>query len=62
VSYLGYENKKIIVKSEKNSASIVYDVKLKNEEVVMLGEVATNNVYKSKRTLFQKIKSYFTND
>ena len=31
-------------------------------KLLMLGEVATDKVYKSKRTLFQKIKSLFTNE
>ena len=62
VSFIGYNNKEIQVKSKNESITISYDVKLDNCQMFMMGEVATNNVYKSKRTLFQKIKSLFTND
>lgn len=62
VSLLGYNDKEIIVKSKNESITMSYDVKLDNCQFVMVGEVATNKVYKSKRTIFQKIKSLFTND
>ena len=62
VSYIGYNDQKIIVKSKNESITMIYDVKLDNCQRIMMGEVKTNKVYKSKRTVFQKIKSLFTND
>lgn len=62
VSLLGYNDKQIVVKSKNETIIMSYDVKLDSCQMVMLGEVATNKVYKSKRTLFQKIKSLFTNE
>lgn len=62
VSAIGYKDKEIKVASQNQSQTITYDVKLENYQIVMLGAVATNKIYKSKRTLFQKIKSLFTNE
>ncbi|MEC4005178.1 carboxypeptidase-like regulatory domain-containing protein [Flavobacterium sp. SUN052] len=62
VTFVGYENKQIIVKNENESITMIYDVKLDNCQRIMMGAVATNKVYKSKKTVFQKIKSLFTND
>ena len=62
VNFIGLKDQEIIVKSKNESITMSYDVKLENCQVHMLGEVATDKVYKSKRTLFQKIKSLFTNE
>ena len=62
VSFIGYNNKEIIIKAKNESITLQCDVKLDNCQRIMMGEVATDKVYKSKRTLFQKIKSLFTND
>ncbi len=62
VSFIGYKDQEIIVKSKNESLIMTYDIKLDSCEMIMLGEVATDKVYKSKRTLFQKIKSLFTNE
>ena len=62
VNFIGYNNQEMIVKNKNESITISYDVKLDYCQRIMLGEVATNKFYKSKRTLFQKIKSLFTND
>ncbi|RAR73898.1 carboxypeptidase-like regulatory domain-containing protein [Flavobacterium aciduliphilum] len=62
VSYMGYKNKEIKVISENHSLTMISHVTLENSEIVMMGEVATNKVYHSKRTFFQRIKSLFTNE
>lgn len=62
VSYIGYKAKEIKVTHENQSIKMDYTIKLDNCQIVMLGEVSTNKVYQSKRTLFQKIKSLFTNE
>ena len=62
VNYIGYKDQEIIVKSKNESITTSYDVKLDNCQMIMMGAIATNKVYKSKRTIFQKIKSFFTND
>ena len=62
VTYIGYKNKEIKVTNENHSITMSYDIKLEYYQRIMMGEVATNKVYKSKRTLLQKIKSFFTNE
>jgi len=62
VTYIGYKEKEIKVTRENQSIIMNYTIKLDNCQIVMMGEVATNKVYQSKRTLFQKIKSLFTNE
>ncbi len=62
VSFIGLEDKEIKVTNENHSVTMSYDVKLKNFKTVMMGEISTNKVYKSKRTVFQKVKSLFTNE
>lgn len=61
-NFIGLKDHEIIVKSKNESITMSYDIKLDNCYLVMMGEVATDKVYKSKRTLFQKIKSLFTNE
>lgn len=62
VTYIGYKDKEIKVTSGNQSIKMNYSIQLDECKIVMLGEVATNKVYHSKRTLFQKIKSLFTNE
>lgn len=62
VTFIGYINKEIKVSSKNQSIIMSYDVKLENSEPIMMGEVSTNKIYKSKRTVFQKVKSLFTNE
>jgi CarboxypepD_reg-like domain len=62
VTYIGYKDKEIKVTREKQSIKMNYTIKLDECKIIMMGEVATNKVYQSKRTLFQKIKSLFTNE
>lgn len=60
VTYIGFKEKEIIV-SNKNKSSII-NYELFVSEQIMMGDVSTNKVYKTKRTFFQKIKSFFTNE
>ena len=62
VSYIGYKNQEIKVSRQNQSDIINLNIKLDTYERIMLGEVSTDKIYKSKRTVFQKIKSLFTND
>lgn len=62
VSYIGYKNQEIKVSRQNQSHTINLNIKLDTYERIMLGEVSTDKIYKSKRTVFQKIKSLFTND
>lgn len=61
-NFIGLKDKEIVVKSKNESITMSYDVNLQDCHMVMMGEVATDKVYKSKRTIFQKIKSLFTNE
>lgn len=62
VNFIGYKDQEIVVKSKNESLIMSNNIKLEHWEMVMTGEVTTDKVYKSKRTLFQKIKSLFTNE
>jgi len=62
VTFIGYKNKEIKVTRKDQSITMSYDVKLEDCQIIMMGEVSTTKVYKSKRTAFQKIKSLFTNE
>ena len=62
VTYIGYKNKEIKVTTQNNSTIMNCTINLDDYEVVMMGEVATTKVYKSKRTVLQRIKSLFTNE
>ncbi len=55
VSFIGYETQNIVIKKDQSPLNII----MKGGSCVLLGEVAVNNVYKSKTTLWQKIKRIF---
>jgi len=54
VCYIGYKDKEVKIKSENHSITMSYDVKLDQAQMIMMGAISTNKVYKSKRTIFQK--------
>lgn len=62
-SFIGFEDVQVTI-SEKNGdkENYHYDIRLKDSTVIMMGEVATNRLHRSKKTFFQKIKSLFTNE
>lgn len=62
VSFIGFKDKEIQIKDSKNSDKLEIEIKLKQSDIVFLGEVSTNKVYTSKKTFFQKLKSIFTNE
>jgi CarboxypepD_reg-like domain len=54
-SYLGYVTKEVQIKNNQSPINI----KMDEDMIFIMGEVDVNEVYKSKRTLFQKIKDIF---
>ncbi|WP_462225267.1 carboxypeptidase-like regulatory domain-containing protein [Flavobacterium sp.] len=62
VSFIGYNNKEVLIKDTGNNVKLEIDIKLKGSDIVLLGEVSTDKVYTSKKTFFQKLKSIFTNE
>lgn len=64
ISYIGIKDKEIVVKKENdNETKKFYEIQLTSDtNVVMMGEVNTTKIYKSKRTLLHKIKSLFTDE
>lgn len=48
-SYLGHETKRIKIKDESNSKSVVLNIDLPISDVELLGEVAEDEVYSSKK-------------
>lgn len=57
VTYIGFKEKEFKITKENEVIKLTYDV----SEPIIMGDVSTNKVYKTKRTFFQKIKSFFTN-
>lgn len=55
VSYIGYKSKNITIKQEQSPLNIV----MNEGDLILMGEVEVNEVYKSKPSLWQKIKSIF---
>lgn len=55
VSYLGYGTQEIKIKENQMFLNVILD----DDDMIMMGEVDVNEVYKSKRTFFQKIKDIF---
>lgn len=55
VSFIGYETKNITVKKNQTALNVF----MEGGSCVLMGEVDVNEVYKSKRTLWQKIKGVF---
>lgn len=62
VSFVGYNNKEVLVKDTKNNDRLEIEIKLKYSDIVILGAVSTDKVYASKKTFFQRLKSIFTNE
>ena len=62
VSFIGLDDQEIKVTKKDMNVKMAYDIKLQPYKFVMMGEVVTNKVYKSKPTFFQKLKSLFTNE
>ncbi|WP_242204173.1 carboxypeptidase-like regulatory domain-containing protein [Aestuariivivens insulae] len=56
VSYLGFKTQEIVIKENQ----LTLNLKMKEDATMcLMGEVEVNEVYKSKRTLWQKIKGIF---
>jgi CarboxypepD_reg-like domain len=62
ISFIGYEDKEVLIKDNKNNDNLEINIRLKESQLVLLGEVSTDKVYTSKKTFFQKLKSIFTNE
>lgn len=56
VSYLGYVTQEIKIKKEQIKLNAILNIDM---SCVLMGEVEVNQVYNSKRTLWQKIKGIF---
>jgi len=61
VSFLGYKTKEVIIMNNQLSLSTQVDFNIKmNEELIFtMGEVAVDEVYTSKRSFWRKIKDIF---
>jgi CarboxypepD_reg-like domain len=62
VTFIGYNNKEVVISDTKNNDKLEIEIKLKDSDIVLLGEVSTDKVYSSKKTFYQKLKSIFTNE
>lgn len=62
VSYIGFNNKEVVIKDNKNKDKLEINIKLKDSDITLLGEVSTDKVYTSKKTFFQKLKSIFSHE
>lgn len=60
VSYLGYVTQEIKIKKEQIRLNAILNIDMQQDmSCVLMGEVEVNQVYNSKRTLWQKIKGIF---
>ncbi len=60
ISYLGYVTQEIKIKKEQTKLNAILTIDMKEDvSCVLMGEVAVNDAYKSKRSLWQKFKNIF---
>lgn len=60
VSYLGYVTKEIKINKAQTELNAILNINMEEDlSCVLLGEVEVNEVYKSKRSFWQKIKGIF---
>ena len=62
INFIGLKEQLIFITKQNIDVVLNYDVNMKMETCVTMGEVSTNKVYRSKRTFFHRIKSIFTNE
>ncbi|MCB4797298.1 carboxypeptidase-like regulatory domain-containing protein [Neotamlana laminarinivorans] len=55
ISYIGFKSKEIIIEDQQKELALTLD----ESDYVLMGEVAVNETYRSKRNLWQKIKGIF---
>lgn len=60
LSYLGYETVYHTLSNEECLSLSMRDVDLLISEIIVMGEVSVNQVYSSKTTFWQKLKSFFS--
>ncbi|AEV32244.1 hypothetical protein Oweho_1239 [Owenweeksia hongkongensis DSM 17368] len=58
ISFTGYQTQEYTITNETN-LDVKLEIDLRESEVVFMGEVSIEQVYKSERTLWQKLKSFF---
>ena len=61
ISFLGYKTQEIIIKNNQLAlnAKIDFNIQMNEDMICVVGEVAVDEVYKSKRSLWQRIKGIF---
>lgn len=59
INFIGYENLKYVVTSEDMDIRLKRELRLIESDIVIMGEVASEEVYASKRSLWQRIRSAF---
>ncbi|WP_233270056.1 carboxypeptidase-like regulatory domain-containing protein [Polaribacter sp. L3A8] len=57
VSYLGYKTENVFIKENKLDIKLNYNLELKLDSCIIMGKVATKEVFKTKRSLWRKLTS-----
>ena len=57
VSYLGYKTENVVVKEEKLSLKLNYTLELKQDSCIIMGKVASKEIFKTKRSLWKRLTS-----
>lgn len=60
VGFAGFKRQEFIVSDKENK--FVLNVMLDDYECIIMGDVSTNKVYKTKKSFLQKLTSFFKND
>ncbi len=48
-SYIGYASKKVKIDNESSNPTLVLNVNMTDHDIILMGKIATNDVYRSKR-------------
>ncbi len=57
ISFIGYETKKIVISGDQKNLQLAMKIKMIASSCNILGEVEVKKVYKSKKSLWRKLKS-----
>jgi len=56
VSYIGYNSKKVTITDDNKKLNFDLNISLEMDSCVLMGEVEVQKVYKSKKSLWRKLK------
>ncbi|WP_252191153.1 carboxypeptidase-like regulatory domain-containing protein [Polaribacter sp. Q13] len=57
ISYLGYKTENVVIKEKQLNLKLNYNLELKLDSCIIMGKVATKEVYKTKRSFWKRLIS-----